>query len=75
MQGATREVVLGNYVIPWGGDFIVAIEGREVTHQRALSQAMSLKQGGDTVRLKVIRGENEVDVDVVLKSAPARLRF
>ncbi len=75
LQGATREVLLGNYVIPWGGDFIVAIEGREVTHQRALSQAMSLKQGGDTVRLKVIRGENEVDVDVVLKSAPARLRF
>ncbi len=75
LQGATREVVLGNYVIPWGGDFIIEIEGREVTHQRALSQAMSLKQGGDTVRLKVIRGENEVDVDVVLKSAPARLRF
>ena len=36
---------------------------------------MSLKHGGDTVRLKVIREGDAVDVSVALKSAPARLRF
>ena len=75
LRGATREVILGNYAIPWGGDFIIEVEGREVTHQRALSQVMSLKHGGDTVRLKVIREGDAVDVSVALKSAPARLRF
>ena len=75
LQGATREVVLGNYVIPWGGDFIVEVEGHKVVHRRALSQVMLLKRGGDTVRLKVIREGSELDVDVVLKSAPARLRL
>ena len=75
LRGATREVVLGNYVIPWGGDFIVEVEGRKVTQRRALSQVMSLKQGDDTVRLKVIRDGDAVDVSVALKSAPARLRF
>ena len=75
LRGATREVILGNYVIPWGGDFIVEVDGRKVTHQRALSQVMSLKHGDDTVRLKVIREGDAVDVSVALKSAPARLRF
>lgn len=75
LKGATREVILGNYVIPWGGDFIVAVEGREVTNQRALSQAMSLKHGGDILNLKVIRGDSELDIEVVLKSAPAKIRF
>ena len=75
LRGATREVVLGNYVIPWGGDFIVEVEGRKVTQRRALSQVMLLKQGDDTVRLKVIRDADAVDVSVALKSAPARLRF
>ncbi len=57
------------------GILSLEVEGREVTHQRALSQVMSLKHGGDTVRLKVIREGDAVDVSVALKSAPARLRF
>jgi len=73
VRGATREIVVGNYLIPWGGDYIIEVDGRPVTHPRVLSQAMSLKQGGDTLRLKVIRGGEEVELTLTLQSETMRL--
>ena len=73
LRGATRQVAVGNYLIPWGGDFIIAVDGREVTNRRVLNQALSLKQGGDTVKLTIIRGGQKMDVAVTLKSAAVRL--
>jgi S1-C subfamily serine protease len=73
LRGATRQVAVGNYLIPWGGDFIIAVDGREVINRRVLSQALSLKRGGDTLTLTVIRGEQRMDVKVILKSAAAKL--
>ena len=73
LRGATREIVVGNYLIPWGGDYIIEVDGRPVTHARVLTQAMSLKQGGDTLRLKAIRGGEEVEFTLTLQSETARL--
>ena len=75
LQGARREIAVGNYRIPWGGDFIIEVDGRKVTHKRVLSQAMSLKQGGDTLRLKIIRDGRELDVTVTLRSVSRHLRL
>ncbi len=75
LQGARREIAVGNYRIPWGGDFIIEVDGRKVTHKRVLSQAMSLKQGGDTLQLKIIRDGRELDVTVKLHSASRNLRL
>ena len=49
LRPAQREVVVGNYLIPWGGDFITRIDGREVTNRSFLNQVLSLKHGGDTL--------------------------
>ncbi len=73
LRGATREVRLGNYVIPWGGDYIIEVDGRRVTNQRFFQQALGLKRGGDTVRLKVVRGAEEVEVELVLRAQAMRL--
>ncbi len=73
LRGATREVQLGNYVIPWGGDYITEIDGRKVTNQRFLQQALGLKRGGDSVKLKVIREGNEVELEIHLRSDTMRL--
>jgi S1-C subfamily serine protease len=73
LHGASREIVVGNYLIPWGGDYIVEIEGRAVTDGNLWRQILALKQGGSTLRLKVVRNGRELDIEIVLRSAPQRL--
>jgi 2-alkenal reductase len=54
-----------------GGDLIVAIDGREVqTFDDMLSYLITNKAPGDSVVLQVLRGEEKVDVTVVLGSRP-----
>ncbi len=72
LRGASREIIVGNYRVPWGGDYIVKVDDREVTHRRVLTQALSLKHGGDTVRLTVVRDGREMEITVKLQSAPSR---
>jgi len=69
LRGATREIRLGNARIPYGGDYIVAVDGREVAHSRVFSQALSLKHGGDTLRLTIFRDGQEQEVTITLASA------
>jgi 2-alkenal reductase len=54
-----------------GGDLIVAIDGREVrTFDEMLAYLITNKGPGDSVVLRVLRGEEKVDVTVVLGSRP-----
>ena len=73
LRGAHREIILGNYRIPWGGDYIVEADGRRIASQRMLSQILSLKRAGDSVKLKVVREGEEVDLIVKLQAPGARL--
>jgi S1-C subfamily serine protease len=73
LRGAEREVIFGNYRIPWGGDFIVAVDGRRVSSRRFLQQAYGLKRGGDEMKLTVIRGTEEREIVVKLRAQNLRL--
>ena len=54
-----------------GGDLIVAIDGREVrTFDEMLAYLITNKGPGDSVILQVLRGNEKVDVTVVLGSRP-----
>lgn len=75
LRGASREVQVGNYRVPWGGDVIIAVDGRAVTHRRVLTQALSLKAGGDTVKLTVIRDGKEMEALVKLRPASRGTRL
>ena len=75
LRGADREVIVSNYRIPVGGDLIVAVDGRRVTHQRVMSQALSLKAGGDTVTLTIVREGREIDVTVKLRARSRGIRL
>ncbi len=74
LVGAQREVVLGNYLIPWGGDFITHIDGREATHRRVLSQVLALKHGGDSLELTIVRNEEIQKITIALQEKNARWR-
>lgn len=75
LRGASRDVVLGNYRIPWGGDLIVAVDGVEVTGRDRMGEALALKLAGDTVTLKLIRGGEEIQVDVTLRGRGLGVRL
>jgi 2-alkenal reductase len=54
-----------------GGDLIVAIDGRPVrTFDEMLAYLITNKGPGDSVVLQVLRGDERVDVTVVLGSRP-----
>ena len=72
LRGAQNEIVLGNYLIPWGGDFITHVDGREVAHRRVLTQVLSLKHGGDTLKLTVVRDGETKTIEVVLREKSTR---
>ena len=57
----------------WGGDFVIAVDGRRVNSQRFLRQSFDLKRGGDEMRLTVIRGTEELEIVIQLRSQDMRL--
>ena len=75
LRGAVREVIVSNYRIPVGGDLIVAVDGRRVSHRGVMSQALSLKAGGDTVKLTIVREGQEMDVTVKLRARSRGIRL
>jgi len=69
LRGGTERAYLGNTPIMLGGDLIVAIDGKAVQDQQALSQVMNSHRAGDTVRLTIYRGKKKMDVNVTLGEA------
>jgi len=52
------------------GDVLLAADGVPFTHPGDL--AVCLEEGGDRLRLHLLRGGRRLDVDVALRPAPAR---
>jgi len=66
LHGATREVIVGNYRVPVGGDLITAIDGKPVKDQDAIRRAISSKHAGDAMLLTIYRDGRSMDVKVTL---------
>lgn len=66
LRGATREVIVGNWQVPVGGDLITAVDGKPVKDQQAVQRAVSSKHAGDTLTLTVFRDGRSMDVKVTL---------
>lgn len=75
LRGARREVVVGNYRIPWGGDFIVAVDGMPVRGRRALREALALKLAGDAITLRILRDGEAMDMPLTLRGRGRTLRL
>ena len=75
LRGAEREVIVGNYRIPWGGDLIIAVDGVEITARSTMREALALKLAGDTVMLRVIRSGEQIDVAATLKGRGLGVRL
>jgi S1-C subfamily serine protease len=74
LHGATRVVNFGFNRLGIGGDLIVAIDGKPVDGETALTQVMTQKRGGDTVTLTIYRNGGTMKMSIKLGSAPEPLR-
>ena len=75
LRGADRDRRVGNYRIPWGGDFIIAVDGAAISDRNKLSEALALKLAGDTVSLTVIRQGEELELPVKLLPRDSGVRL
>jgi S1-C subfamily serine protease len=60
--------VMGNYRVPVGGDFILAIDGQQVEGNDTLPKALARKRGGDIMTFTIYRDGRTIDVKVTLGS-------
>jgi S1-C subfamily serine protease len=69
LRGGSQRASLGNKPIMLGGDFIVGIDGQEVTNVQDLSSLMNAHKAGDVVTVTVFRGRQRLDLKVTLGEA------
>jgi S1-C subfamily serine protease len=71
IHGPSRRVIVGNYPIGIGGDFIVAIDGKAVEEgPNPLAAAMSGKRAGEMMDLTIYRNGKKENLKVKLGAAP-----
>jgi S1-C subfamily serine protease len=70
LRGYSRVVIVGNYRLGIGGDFIIAVEGERVEGNDSLERALSRKRAGQTLNLTVYRNGRAQNIAVRLGEAP-----
>jgi S1-C subfamily serine protease len=66
LRGGNQKAYLGNVPVYIGGDFIVGIDGQEVTSAQDISQVMNSHSVGDTISITIYRGQRRMDIPVKL---------
>jgi putative serine protease PepD len=72
LRGGTRVVMVGNALLPVGGDVVVALNGQKVESSEDFVRLIKRHRPGDLIRLKVLRGDRFIEVKVVLGERPRR---
>lgn len=72
LHGGNQQAYLGNTPIMLGGDFIVAIDGHDVTNAQDISEIMDKHQTGDTITVTYYRGRRKMTAQLTLTEAHER---
>lgn len=70
IRGASREVIVGNYRVPAGGDVILSLQGKQVNSIQELAAEIDRYKPGDKVTVTVLRSNKKLDLPIVLQEAP-----
>jgi len=66
LKGGREDVQIGNSQLKIGGDLIIAIDGKPIDREDAISRALARKRSGDTVELTIYRAGRTMNVRVKL---------
>ncbi|MCI0336568.1 MAG: trypsin-like peptidase domain-containing protein [Acidobacteria bacterium] len=74
VRGPTKEVQIGRYIIPVGGDIIVGVDGHSIKSQDDLDRVLNSKNIGDRVQVEVMRAGRKMTLTVQLAELPGAAR-
>jgi S1-C subfamily serine protease len=66
MRGGNQQAYVGNTPILLGGDFIVAIDGQQVSDPQEINALILKHQPGDTVSVSFYRGHKQITLKLIL---------
>jgi S1-C subfamily serine protease len=70
IRGASEQVRVGRYVMPAGGDIILAFEGKPVSSPQEMATEIDRHKPGERVTITILRGNRKIDLPIVLQEAP-----
>ena len=70
LRGAEQTVVIDGQSYAVGGDVVVRADGRAIRTSDDLRQLVGAKNPGDELELRVLRGDEELDLTVTLGTLP-----
>ncbi|MBV8820685.1 MAG: PDZ domain-containing protein, partial [Acidobacteriaceae bacterium] len=73
LRAGRQEVQIGNTQIYVGGDLIMAIDGKPVDRDDAITRALGKKRSGGTMELTVFRGGRTSNMKVTFDAADDRI--
>ncbi len=72
LQGGNRPTTVRDLAVCAGGDIIIAIDGNYIADMDGLmSYLVTNTQPGDTIQMRIVRGEKTFEVPVTLRARPA----
>jgi len=69
MRGGNQQAYVGNTPILLGGDFIVALDGHQVTDPDEITALMEKHQPGDNVTVTFYRGKKQITLKLIAGEA------
>jgi len=73
LRGGNQTAYLGNVQIYLGGDFIVGLDGQQVTDTQDINDIMNQHQVGDTISITFYRGQRKITTKITLGEARQRV--
>lgn len=70
IKGGAEEVVVGNSVVPIGGDVVSSVDGKAVKGGDDLNDAIESKKPGQKMTLRIYRDGKEKNVQITLAEQP-----
>ena len=69
LRGGNEQAYVGNTPIMLGGDFIIAIDGQQITDPQDISEIMDKHQAGDIVSVTILRSQRKMTFKLMLGQA------
>jgi len=70
IKGGNREIIVGKFRLPIGGDIIVSVNGNSVEDMKSLIREIHRYKVGDTISFSIIRDNVSLDIPVTLTENP-----
>ena len=70
LRGADREIIVGRYRVPWGGDILTKLNGESLSNVEDLARIIEVRQPGEILNITFVRDSKTYRTKVKLTKRP-----